>query len=116
MTPKTAPPDDARHPNSSIALVYCVTVPNGTLIARRNGKATIVGNCEAMCAAIGYTLNVQRIPEGVARSEQAGFASGTSDNATKGDQPPPSEPTLSRGSGGGALRKRFSHAGSILNR
>lgn len=73
-------------------------------------------DCEAMCAAIGYTLNVQRIPEGVARSEQAGFASDTSDSSTKGDQPPPSEATSSRGSGGGALRKRFSHAGSRLNR
>jgi len=71
---------------------------------------------EAMCAAIGYTLNVQRIPEGVARSEQAGPAPGSSDSATKGDRPPSSEPNSSRASGGGALRKRFSHAGSRLNR
>lgn len=26
--------------------VYCATVPNGTLIVRRNGKAFIAGNCE----------------------------------------------------------------------
>jgi replicative DNA helicase Mcm len=97
-------------------MVYCVTVPNGTLIARRNGKPAIVGNCEAMCAAIGYTLNVQRIPEGVARSEQAGPASGSSDSATKDDRLPSSEPSSSRGAGGGALRNRFSHAGSRLNR
>jgi phage terminase large subunit GpA-like protein len=73
-------------------------------------------DCEAMCAAIGYTLNVQRIPEGVERSEEAGPSSGSSDSSAKGDQPPPSEPTSSRASGGGVLRKRFSNAGSRLNR
>jgi hypothetical protein len=26
-------------------MVYCATVPNGTLIVRRNGKAAICGNC-----------------------------------------------------------------------
>ena len=93
-------------------MVYCVTVPNSTLIARRNGKATIVGNCEAMCAAIGYTLNVQRIPEGVARSEEQKPLSGFAER----DRPPSPEPNSSRGAGGGALRHRFSHAGSRLNR
>ena len=28
--------------------VYCATVPNGTLIVRRNGKVAICGNCEVM--------------------------------------------------------------------
>lgn len=28
--------------------VYCVTVPNGTLICRRNGKMFIAGNCEVV--------------------------------------------------------------------
>ena len=48
-------------------MVHCVSVPNGTLIARRNGKAFIVGNCEALAAAAGYVLNVQAIPEGIER-------------------------------------------------
>jgi hypothetical protein len=36
--------------------VYCATVPNGTLIVRRNGRAFIAGNCRvyAMCAADVY--------------------------------------------------------------
>ena len=50
-------------------MVHCVTVSNGTLIARRNGKAIVVGNCEAMQAAAGYLLNVQRIP--LPKSENA---------------------------------------------
>ena len=43
-------------------MVYCATVSNGTLVARRNGKVLIVGNCEAMAYAGGYLLGVQRIP------------------------------------------------------
>ncbi|MGF3022650.1 terminase gpA endonuclease subunit [Methylobacterium aquaticum] len=48
-------------------MVYCVTVPNGTVVARRNGKMMVAGNCEALAAAAGYLMNVQRIPEGVMR-------------------------------------------------
>jgi replicative DNA helicase Mcm len=60
-------------------MVYCVSVPNGTLIARRNGKAAIVGNCEAMNAAAAYLLGVQRLRElpvegGTARAAGAPIA------------------------------------------
>jgi phage terminase large subunit GpA-like protein len=36
--------------------VFCATVPNGTLIARRNGKAFVAGNCRVynLCAADIY--------------------------------------------------------------
>ena len=44
--------------------VYCVSVPNGTLIARRNGLPVIVGNCEAGAFAAAFMLGVQRIPDG----------------------------------------------------
>lgn len=32
-------------------MVYCATVPNGTLIVRRNGKPVIAGNCVEYGAA-----------------------------------------------------------------
>jgi len=57
---------------SYAGMVYCVTVPNGTLIARRNGKAIIVGNCEALAAAAGFVLNVQTIPRGTKRTYALG--------------------------------------------
>lgn len=41
--------DSANKPNFSKAVhhgtVYCATVPNGTLIVRRNGKPMVAGNC-----------------------------------------------------------------------
>jgi phage terminase large subunit GpA-like protein len=96
-------------------MVYCVTVPNGTLIARRNGKAMFVGNCEALCAAIGYALNVQRIPEGTERNDGK-IPDAENDAPPEGD-PPPSPPAHPRGGGGGAgLRNRFAHLGHKLNR
>jgi len=33
------------HEENYEGMVYCVTVPNGTLICRRNGKSFIAGNC-----------------------------------------------------------------------
>lgn len=42
-------------------MVYCTTVENGTLVARRNGKMLIVGNCEAMAYIAGYMLNAHRL-------------------------------------------------------
>lgn len=32
-------------------MVYCATVPNGTLIVRRNGRPMVCGNCAEYCAA-----------------------------------------------------------------
>jgi len=52
-------------------MVYCVTVPNGTLIARRNGLPMIVGNCEAQAAAAAYHAGVFRLPDGARRDPPA---------------------------------------------
>ncbi|MGQ2986041.1 MAG: terminase gpA endonuclease subunit [Blastomonas fulva] len=41
-------------------MVYCVTVPNGTLICRRNGKSFIAGNCFAYAEAGRQMLNPDR--------------------------------------------------------
>ena len=54
--------------------VHCVTVPNGTLIARRNGKTCIVGNCEAMQAAAGWMLGAQRVTDQPAPRRRQGEA------------------------------------------
>jgi phage terminase large subunit GpA-like protein len=62
-------------------MIYCVTVPNGTLIARRNGLPFIVGNCEAMNEAAGHLLGVARIPVGTMR-----------DMPDEGDEPDPGAP------------------------
>lgn len=45
-------------------LVYCATVPNGTLITRRNGSVLISGNCWAYSstAAVMYLRAVQNQP------------------------------------------------------
>ena len=87
-------------------------------------------DCEALCAAIGYTLNVQRIPEGVERKGtlEAAVPDGhvnDSDNeeqacadldAQPPEAPPPASQVSSRPRGGsGALRGRFARHGSRLN-
>ena len=38
-------------------MVYCATVPNGTLIVRRRGQAFIAGNCVVMALAAARLLN-----------------------------------------------------------
>ena len=80
-------------------------------------------DAEALCAAIGYTLNVQRIPEGIERktSIEAAVPDGHDPSAVtapapdRSKAPPPaSQPSPGRG-GSGALRGRFSRQGSRLN-
>jgi len=44
-------------------MVYCATVPNGTLIVRRNGKVVICGNCEVYQVAAAYMLFVHMLPQ-----------------------------------------------------
>lgn len=34
--------------------VWCITVPNGTIVARRNGKVTITGNCPQSFGKVTY--------------------------------------------------------------
>jgi len=81
-------------------------------------------DCEALCAAIGYTLNVQRIPEGVERklSIEAAVPDGHDPSMVAAPEPDPDGAPLptSRSSqirgGSGALRGRFARQGSRLNR
>lgn len=80
-------------------------------------------DCEALCAAIGYTLNVQRIPEGIERktSIEAAVPDGhdpTRVTAPEPDQskaPPPASRSSPGRGGSGALRGRFARHGSRLN-
>jgi hypothetical protein len=78
-------------------------------------------DCEALCAAIGYTMNVQRIPEGVERALKREAAVPVGHDQAQGDGEGPEAPPLtSRGTavrgGGGALRARFARHGSRLNK
>jgi len=80
-------------------------------------------DCEALCAAIGYTLNVQRIPEGIERktSIEAAVPDGHDPTQVSALEPDTSKapPPVSRSSpgrgGSGALRGRFARHGSRLN-
>ena len=81
-------------------------------------------DAEALCAAIGYTLNVQRIPEGVERklSIEAAVPDGHDPSMVAAPKPDPhgapsaaSRSSQTRG-GSGALRGRFARQGSRLNR
>ena len=78
-------------------------------------------DCEALCAAIGYTMNVQRIPEGVERAPKREAAMpGAHDQAQVGggdaETPPPTSRCSPVRGGGGALRARFARHGSRLNK
>lgn len=78
-------------------------------------------DCEALCAAIGYMMNVQRIPEGLerARKREAAVPGGLDGSKVDGGEvqapPPTSHGTPGRG-GGGALRARFARYSSRLNK
>jgi len=78
-------------------------------------------DCEALCAAIGYTLNVQRIPEGIERAPtreaavpEGHDASRVGDAAREASESAAQTPQ-NRASGT-ALRTRFARQGSALNR
>lgn len=78
-------------------------------------------DCEAMVAAMAYTLNVQRIPEGVTRSGAKQVSPSdpetqdASEVANPQDQPaPPQTPPAARS--GSDLRSRFAGLGGRLNR
>jgi hypothetical protein len=78
-------------------------------------------DCETLCAAIGYTMNVQRIPEGVVRAPKReaavpGGHDGTQVEGEDPDTPPPTSQALRDRGGGGALRARFARHGSRLNK
>jgi phage terminase large subunit GpA-like protein len=48
-----------------VGVVYCATVPNGTLICRRRGRAFIAGNCRVYARAAAFVLQIDRWPETV---------------------------------------------------
>jgi len=79
-------------------------------------------DCEALCAAIGYTLNVQRIPEGVERklSIEAAVPDGHDPSMVAAPEPDRSGLAASHASPGpdstAKLRGRFARQGSRLNR
>lgn len=80
-------------------------------------------DCEAMLAAIGYTQNVQRIPEGVERPVETPPEADTSgDGSPSAEAPAPSPalppvPSPAVVAGGGAgVRTRFARLGQRLNR
>jgi hypothetical protein len=79
-------------------------------------------DCEALCAAIGYTLNVQRIPEGIERktSIEAAVPDGH-DRRRIGDAETTAVPSTTdiedrNSTGAAAFRGRFTRHGSRLNR
>lgn len=56
MGPKTAPNFEMEEYTGQ---VYCATVPNGTLVCRRNGKMFVAGNCEV----VGWRAEKRGQPE-----------------------------------------------------
>jgi phage terminase large subunit GpA-like protein len=81
----------------------------------RRSKANHFLDCEALCAAIGYALNVQRIPEGVSRAGDEDHEQREQEGDALSSPPPPPVPSQA-GGGGGSLRSRFSGIGQRLNR
>jgi len=80
----------------------------------RRSRANHALDCEALCAAIGYALNVQRIPEGVSRA----YDEDREPREQDGDAlplPPLLAPSPA-GGGGGSFRSRFAGIGQRLNR
>lgn len=84
-------------------------------------------DCEAMAEAMGYSLNVQRIPEGVTRGAalppaepeeaQAPLPSSPPETTDEGEEgPPEAPPTPSGPSGGPDLRAKFARMGRGVNR
>lgn len=70
-------------------------------------------DCEALCAAAAYALNVQRIPEGISRDPLSASTPQDGDDALPGPPPVLAPPQ----SGGGMnLRNRFSGMSARVNR
>lgn len=81
----------------------------------RRARANHFFDCEAMCAAIGYAFNVQRIPEGVQRDSDEGRPPDEARDQEGDALPPPPVASPSAG-GGGSFRNRFANIGQRLNR
>jgi phage terminase large subunit GpA-like protein len=118
-TPRDAP--GAFYVHDSVSEDYCKQLTSEARIVVqgkprwvRRSRANHALDCEALCAAIGYALNVQRIPEGISRA-------GDEDREPRehdGDAlplPPLLAPSPA-GGGGGSFRSRFAGIGQRLNR
>lgn len=117
--------------HSDISEDYCKQVTaeartheNGKPVWIRRHKDNHFLDCEAMVAAAAFSLNVQRIPEGVTRDGEPAGSSTTSSSSPEAGEPPsepegppPSpKPRLSSPGSGGGRRSRLSGLGSRLNR
>ena len=120
-TPRDAP--GAFHVHSGVTEDYCKQLTSEARIVVegkprwvRRARANHFLDCEALCAAIGYALNVQRIPEGVQRDSDEGRPDGVQAREHDGDAstPPPAGP--SPVGGGASFRNRFANIGHRLNR
>ena len=87
-------------------------IENGKPVWKQRAKDNHLFDCEAMVAAFGYTINVQRIPEGV---ERAVSGLPADDDAAPDGDPPPAPPVPSQ-AGAGGMRSRFAGIGQRLNR
>jgi len=121
----------AFYPHSEVDEDYCKQVVSEVRIIE-NGKPKWVEtsrqnhffDCEAMAEAMGYSLNVQRIPEGIRRqsanppAEAAEIPAPDPEAKDSGEEvepPAPSGPP-SRGAGGPDLRAKFARMGRGINR
>ncbi len=82
-------------------IVYCATVPNGTLICRRNGKAFIAGNCAVLTIAALRLLNPRldvmaaRLAAAAPPTQMARQATQDEPGAESGAVPQPAAPPAS---------------------
>lgn len=77
----------------------------------RRSRANHFLDCEALCAAAAYTLNVQRIPEGVTREQDAADPVADPDRVPSRAKPPAAAAPAST-----SLRSRFAGLSNSLNR
>lgn len=118
-TPLNAP--GAFHVHDQVSEDYCKQLTSEARIIVegrprwvRRSRANHFLDCEALCAAIGYALNVQRIPEGVQRDSDDGRPPDEAREQDGDAFPPP--PVTTPLAGGGPIRNRFANIGHRLNR
>lgn len=118
-TPMGAP--GAFYVHSGIDEDYCRqvtsevrTLAEGKPVWIRKSKRNHFLDCEALCEAMAWTLNVQRIPEGVRRDveDEAQTDAGHSGARAPRDPAPPAAAPVAQQS----RRERFAAAGQRMNR
>jgi phage terminase large subunit GpA-like protein len=121
----------AFYPHSEVDEDYCKQVVSEVRVLE-NGKPKWVQtsrenhffDCEAMAEAMGYSLNVQRIPEGVRRGpavppadqDEAPAPDPEVKDEGEGVEPPERPATPPARSGGPDLRAKFARMGRGINR